>query len=170
MRLNLGCGGKHLEGYTNVDFETNHSGKQPDVSCDLRSLPFEADSADEILSVHVIEHFWRWEVEDVLKEWLRVLKPGGKLALECPNLLQACKEYIENPDLLGHETACMKSLWPLYGDPKYKDPLMIHRWGYTPRTLGTLMHLCGFKNIKQMPAQFKQKDPRDMRLVGWKDC
>lgn len=53
-----------------------------------------------ILSVHVIEHFWRWEALDVLREWLRVLKPGGVMILECPNLATACAELLKDPDSL----------------------------------------------------------------------
>ena len=69
MKLNLGCGDKILPGYINVDVMESRRGLKPDVICDLHQLtPFENDSADEILSVHVIEHFWRWEVLDVLKE------------------------------------------------------------------------------------------------------
>ena len=96
IKLNLGCGDKLLEGYVNVDLVEDRSGVKPDVNCDLRNLSvFESDYADEILSVHVIEHFWRWEVEQVLSEWVRVLKPGGKLILECPNLISVCKICIK---------------------------------------------------------------------------
>ena len=81
-KLNLGCGDKILPGYINVDVAEARLGKKPDVLCDLRKLtPFEDQSVDEILSVHVVEHFWRWEVVDILKEWVRVLKPGGKLVI-----------------------------------------------------------------------------------------
>ena len=168
MRLNLGCGGKHLEGYINCDMPQNHSNKQPDVPCDLHKLPFEDDSADEILSVHVVEHFWRWEVEDVLKEWVRVLKPGGLMVLECPNLEEACRQFLANPKVLQADDDAKRSLWVFYGDPKWKDPLMVHRWGYTPWTLGHLMHSCGLVQIERHPAEFKQRDPRDMRMVGRK--
>ena len=96
IKLNLGCGDKLLEGYINVDLVEDRSGVKPDVNCDLRNLSvFESDYADEILSVHVVEHFWRWEVEQVLSEWVRVLKPGGKLILECPNLISACEEFLK---------------------------------------------------------------------------
>ena len=167
VRLNLGCGSKHLPGYVNVDFESNHSGLKPDVSCDLRKLPFPDKYADEILSVHVIEHFWRWEVADVLTEWVRVLKPGGLMVLECPNIAEACKEFLKNPDHMG-DVDGQKTLWVMYGDPGWKDPLMVHRWGYTPNTLGTLMASCGLEKLARAPAQFKHREPRDMRVIGYR--
>ncbi|MFH1044955.1 MAG: methyltransferase domain-containing protein, partial [Pseudomonadota bacterium] len=62
-KLNLGCGDKILPGYLNVDVVESRRGFKPDVICDLHQLtPFEDNSVDEILSVHVVEHFWRWEV------------------------------------------------------------------------------------------------------------
>ena len=77
IKLNLGCGDKILADYINVDVAQERSGKQPDVICDVRNLnKFSNDYADEILAVHVIEHFWRWEVVSILKEWVRVLKPN----------------------------------------------------------------------------------------------
>jgi SAM-dependent methyltransferase len=170
VRLNLGCGDKILPGYVNVDVVEARAGKTPDVLCDLRELtPFSADYADEILSVHVVEHFWRWEVEAVLKEWLRVLKPGGKLILECPNLQAACEEFLEDPDRRsapGQEG--QTTMWVFYGDPKWKDPLMVHRWGYTPRSLGRMLESIGLVDVRQEPAQFKLREPRDMRIVGHK--
>ena len=82
VKLNLGCGDKILPGYVNVDVASERAGKQPDVICDVRKLDkFDTGHADEILAVHVVEHFWRWEVVDILKEWVRVLKPGGKMIL-----------------------------------------------------------------------------------------
>jgi hypothetical protein len=45
---------------------------------------------------------------------------------------------------------------------------MIHRWGYTPRSLATVMAAAGLTELKQEPAQFKLREPRDMRIVGTK--
>jgi SAM-dependent methyltransferase len=169
-RLNLGCGDKILEGYINVDVATSRGGRAPDVICDLHRLEsFESDSVEEILSVHVVEHFWRWEVVDVLKEWVRVLKPGGMMILECPNLISACQALLEDPDVAaGPGQEGQRSMWVLYGDPAWKDPLMVHRWGYTPRSLAEVMHHAGLVNLRQEPAQFKLREPRDMRVVGEK--
>ncbi len=169
MKLNLGCGDKILEGYVNVDVAESRGGKKPDVLCDLRKLDFEDGSADEILAVHVVEHFWRWEVADILREWVRVLKPGGRMILECPNLISACEALLKDPDTLsGPGKEGQTTMWVFYGDPAWKDPLMIHRWGYTPKSLAQLMFSVGLRELKQEPAQFKMREPRDMRITGVK--
>ena len=169
-RLNLGCGDKILPGYINVDVVSERAGNRPDFVTDIRSLAGIPDSfADEVLAVHVVEHFWRWEVLDVLKEWCRVLKPGGKMVLECPNLRSACEEFLRDDErgaLPGPEG--QRTMWVFYGDPRWRDPLMVHRWGYTPVSLARIMHEAGLVNLKQEPAQFKLREPRDMRIVGKK--
>lgn len=168
VKLNLGCGDKILPGYLNVDVASSRNGAQPDVLCDLHDLSvFASGSADEILSVHVVEHFWRWEVDAILAEWVRVLKRGGRMVIECPNLAAACEALLANPDV-GPGPEGNRSLWVLYGDPAWQDPLMCHRWGYTPQTLAALLRIAGLKDVRQEPAQFKMREPRDMRIVGVK--
>jgi SAM-dependent methyltransferase len=170
LRLNLGSGDKHLTGYVNVDVASSRAGVRPDVQCDLRELEsFATDSADEILAVHVVEHFWRWEVVDVLREWVRTLKPGGQMIVECPNLLEACKALLENP-VNGAQPGPegQRTMWVFYGDPAWRDPLMCHRWNYTPQSLKALMEEAGLVRVRQEPAQFKLREPRDMRIVGEK--
>lgn len=169
-KLNLGCGDKILPGYVNVDVVENRRGFKPDVICDLHQLtPFEDNSVDEILSVHVVEHFWRWEVLDVLREWVRVLKPGGVMIVECPNLLSAARELLKNPDMAaGPGSEGQRTMWVFYGDPGWKDPYMVHRWGYTPASLARVMQEAGLVNLSRQPAQFKLREPRDMRVVGEK--
>jgi len=170
MKLNLGCGDKILEGFVNVDVVESRAGKRPDVICDLHKLtPFEDDSADEVMAIHVVEHFWRWEVVDVLKEWVRVLKPGGRMVLECPNLISACEAVLADPqNAVKPGVEGQRSMWVLYGDPRWTDPLMTHRWAYTPHSLGQIMFDAGLREIRQEPAQFKLREPRDMRVTGVK--
>ena len=170
LRLNLGCGDKILPGYVNVDVAESRAGRKPDVLCDLHRLtPFADASADEILSVHVVEHFWRWEVLDVLREWVRVLRPGGRMILECPNLVSACEAFLADPERMsGPGNEGQRTMWVFYGDPAWQDPLMVHRWGYTPQSLARLMQEAGLVNVRQEPAQFKLREPRDMRVAGEK--
>lgn len=170
VRLNLGCGDVLLPGYVNVDVATERKGRQPDVCCDIRDLSaFEDDCADEVMAVHVIEHFYRWEAVNLLKEWVRVLKPGGRLVLECPNLLTACEEILRNPESGAMpDQRGQRTMWCLYGDPSWQDPLMCHRWLYTPQSLAQIMHEAGLRQLEQTPPQFKARHPRDMRVEGRK--
>ncbi len=170
LRLNLGCGDKILPGYVNVDVVEARAGMRPDVICDLHDLaPFADASAEEALSVHVVEHFWRWEIRDVLREWVRVLKPGGRMIVECPNILSACQTFLQDPTQFARaDQAGQRTMWVFYGDPQWKDPLMIHRWGYTPQSLSALLAEAGLADVRQEPAQFKLREPRDMRVVGTK--
>lgn len=170
IRLNVGCGDKLLPGYINVDIVEARAGFRPDVISDIRDLScFDTDYADEVLAVHVIEHFWRWEVEDVVREWVRVLKPGGTLVLECPNLQSACEAFLANPDAgASADQRGQRTMWVFYGDPQWKDPLMVHRWGYTPASLSAMLRGLGLQSVRQEPAQYKLREPRDMRIVAVK--
>jgi SAM-dependent methyltransferase len=174
IRLDLGAGHKHEDGWVRVDFAVDRkkctmqggvtsTGKPliPDVEADLRELPFPDDYADEARAIHVIEHFHVWEAKKVIKEWMRVLKPGGTLAIECPNLDKIIALFAV-PNIPPHMT-----YWGLYGDPRLEDPLMMHKWCFTERMLGGLMDECGLVDIRGEVPRFHQPI-RDMRLVGVK--
>lgn len=170
IKLNLGCGDKILPGYINVDVAASRRQRIPDLLCDVRNLsPIPSNYADEVLAVHVIEHFYQWEVESILREWIRVLKPGGRLVLECPNLANAAREFLENADqaALGGVEG-QRSMWVFYGDPSWRDPLMIHRWGYTPNSLKSVLNRVGLVDVSRERAIYKLGEPRDMRIVGLK--
>jgi predicted SAM-dependent methyltransferase len=164
VRLNLGCGNKIWEGFINCDFPGNWSGEKPDVECDIRKLPFPDDYADEIHAIHVIEHIDRLKAPDVLTEWRRVLKPGGKIAIECPCL---DKIRIHLNAKVHDEHWLRMTLVGLYGEYWSESDAMIHRWCYSAGELQNLMKKAGFKGPSLYHPQFHRPD-RDMRLVARK--
>ncbi|MDR0913319.1 MAG: methyltransferase domain-containing protein [Methanobrevibacter sp.] len=82
MKLHLGCGEKYLEGFTHCDIRKYH---HVDYVIPVDDLPFDDESVDEIYACHVLEHFGRHEVLNVLKEWSRVLKTDGFLRIAVPD-------------------------------------------------------------------------------------
>ena len=91
-KLHLGCGVKHIPGWFHVDaldFEhIDHRGPVEDLS-------FIADgSVSLIYAAHVLEHFGCKTYLDVLKEWRRVLEPGGVLRLAVPDFGAAARLYM----------------------------------------------------------------------------
>ncbi len=76
LKLHLGCGGKHLPGYLNIDMNWSSA---TDYTCNIAKLSCPDNSVSRIETYHVIEHIPRPQAERVLQEWYRVLQPGGIL-------------------------------------------------------------------------------------------
>ncbi len=160
VKLQLGCGSKLWPGYINVDFVGG------DIESDLRNLPFADDFADLIISVHVLEHFYRWEADEVVSEWRRVLKPGGKIIFELP-CMDKILTYIAERVTKGIPMDARMTWLALWGDPKYEAPQMCHKWGYTKDLARELLTDAGFINIAFEKPRYHAIQ-RDMRIVGYK--
>ncbi len=89
MKYNLGDGGHPLEGWINLD------GARGDV---IYPLGVPDNSADEIRASHVLEHYPHGQVLAVLSDWVRALKPGGRLRIAVPDLERIAKAYLSGSD------------------------------------------------------------------------
>jgi ubiquinone/menaquinone biosynthesis C-methylase UbiE len=162
VAYNLGCGKKKWDGWINVDLHSDIS----DIKCDLRKLEIGSDSADAVAAIHVLEHFYEYEVFDVLTEWKRVLKPNGKMILELP-CMDKVFAYIHNCVITKTPLQPFMSLYALYGDPRHKEPAMCHRWGWFEVPLKQMLESVGMERI-----EFKEPNYhfpfRDMRIECYK--
>ena len=94
MHLHLGCGTKYLPGFLNID---GNLFNRLDLWLDVRNgLPFPSNSADSIYSTHMFEHFYPDELNILLRECVRALKPGGGVRLIVPNLESAIQAYSQS--------------------------------------------------------------------------
>lgn len=166
LRLNVGCGSRTLDGYFNCDIERNpNAPRDPELLCDAKSIPLPDGCARELMAVHVFEHFYRWEVESVLKEWKRLLRSGGLLVLELPNLVKCCENYLSGR-MKGGKHPDQLSRWGIYGDPRTGNKFMCHPWGYSPEELQALLEASGFVKVRHKATVFHPagREHRDMRL------
>lgn len=79
-----------LSGYVNVD------------RCEGREvypLDYADGSVDEIRASHVLEHFSHREIANVLRDWVRALKPGGRLAIAVPDFSVIAQQYLAGAPL-----------------------------------------------------------------------
>ena len=88
MKLNLGSNDLPLKDFINIDFDP---AVKPDLVADATKLPYEDETVDEIYAGHLLEHFAL--NEEVLKEWYRVLKTGGKITITVPDVEKSLKLY-----------------------------------------------------------------------------
>jgi FkbM family methyltransferase len=90
IKLNLGAGGITYPGYLSVDLHDHRAA----IMMDITKLDFDDNSVNEILASHVFEHLNPYHSIEILQEWRRVLKPGGKLIMEMPDLEALCKMFV----------------------------------------------------------------------------
>ena len=84
MKLNLGAGFDHKDGFKNIDIRPE---VKPDLVEDVSKLESIPDNSCEVIyASHILEHFsWR-DTDRILALWVRKLKQGGLLHIKVPNL------------------------------------------------------------------------------------
>jgi len=97
--LHAGCGSGEVDTFirdyikiTALDFSDNalrlykrvNGESSTTIKADIKNLPFENGTFDGIYNLGVMEHFEEAEVIFILKEFHRVLKPGGRIILFIP--------------------------------------------------------------------------------------
>jgi predicted SAM-dependent methyltransferase len=166
-KLNVGCGGRRIAGYTGVDAVAERSAAEIIARAD--AIPLPDGSVEEIMAIHLIEHVHLWEAPNLLREWFRLLMPGGLLVLEMPDLMKCCRNIVEGYSYAGKHPD-QAGLWGLFGDPRQADPFMGHKWSYTFKTLRPMVAEAGFTDITERPTQWHPvgRDRRDFRLEARK--
>lgn len=166
MKLNIGCGNRRMDGYVGVDAVRRDAA---DIVAPAKKIPVADGLVEEIIAVHLWEHFYVWECDEVITEWRRLLCDGGRLVLELPNIVKCAQNLLEGKHRAGKDPNQLH-MWGLYGDPRGKDPYMAHRWGWSPETLKQFLKQHGFNNIVEVPTQFHLvgRNHRDMRIEAVK--
>ena len=141
IKLNLGCGSSYRPGYVNVDFFDQCVA---DSFSDVEKLHYESASVDEIVADQLIEHFDLVHCRYLLAGWFRVLKPGGTMVLETPDIEAALRKLVKS----GPDEQASTLQW-LYG---IDSPGLQHKGGFTFDILRRLLARTGFEKIERKPA------------------
>ena len=144
LKLNLGGAGEgfvdsKVDGFLCVDLR---EGPETDVVCNVSDLkPFEDNSVETVFASQILEHFPIERTVEVLREWRRVLKPGGTLYVSVPDFDVAVKLY--------HQYGLTQWVqYHLWGDQKH--PLNYHYICFTTATLSKALLDAGFSDVKKV--------------------
>ena len=132
IKLDIGCGKNPQPGYTGVDAYVLDPKY---VTAFMWDLPYQDGEVAEIFSSHALEHIEKRQVVPTLQEWYRVLKPGGVLILEVPDLVWCCENWLAHRDN-GWNLDC------LFGNQEH--PGELHRTGFTEEILLAYLQASGF--------------------------
>lgn len=158
IRLNVGCGHIPHPDKLNVDVRELPG---VDIIAGAENLPFEPTSVDLIYAAHLLEHFPRRYLLDVLLPyWSRLLKSDGKLQLVVPDsqaMLASHERGEMSFDTLTEVT---------FGKQDYDGDF--HYAMYSPETLCQLLHEAGFKQIEVLAKDRINGDCREMEVQARK--
>lgn len=141
LKINIGCGGRPLEGFINVDMDSLEEleARYPKsifpkgiqiCNWDIFNLPVEDNSVSELLCEAMIEHLSFEEEPRFFHEIKRVLQPGGKFIFSTTNFEEIAKLWLEAEDdwqdfYRNDEEAILNQHW--FGTYTYD---LKNRWGY----------------------------------------
>jgi len=171
VKLHLGCGGVKWKDFINVDLypfdentpDTSRSGCVADVFADIRNLQLPENYVDEIFSSHVIEHFYRWEVMDIISNWYRILKPGGIMVTEMPDIFRSILFSflpIRRYRQLGKNQ--------FYGNQWNKLSYETHKYVWTLKEFKNELYKTGFTKVRGNHWPETHVKFRDMRVIAIK--
>tara|TARA_B110000008_G_scaffold259222_1_gene278837 strand:+ start:871 stop:1491 length:621 start_codon:yes stop_codon:yes gene_type:complete len=145
IRLNLGCGGRPLHDFVNVDMDTLQEMRKrypnqdfgDDLNIqqyDLFNLPYEDQTVDEIRADGLIEHLPFIDEPRFFYEVIRILKPGGRLEISTVDFEKTVKQWLEAEDdwkdfYRNDEKSIRDQHW--FGTYTYEPK---NRWGYLAAT------------------------------------
>ena len=125
--------------------------------CDLywdlnKGLPYPSNSIAKIYSSHVFEHFSFQEIQKLLEECFRVLKPGGKILICVPDAEIFIRAYYENREL-NHD---INIFVPAYSSTDCKIDYVnyvaycggAHKYMFDRQNIISILQLNGFEDAK----------------------
>lgn len=154
LKLNLGSGAAQLEGWIGVDL--------PPAELALHlgwRLPFADESVAFIYCSHTLEHLYKEEAVELLREAHRVLAPAGVVRLVVPDVEASLRAYAGGDE---QYFSARRKLWsrssrtcatPLelilknVGAGTRPDRLWGHKYGYDFETLAHVLREAGFACI-----------------------
>lgn len=146
MRVELASGDRPWEGYLHCDERLLES---TDLACRVETLPFADSSVEALLASHIIEHFSYREIDRVLAEWYRVLRPGGGILIITPNFAYVAHGYVEG------WMEYTESRNRMFGGQDYLGNY--HYTMFDSPALGACLEEAGFKNVRDVTSGYESR-------------
>ena len=155
--LNVGSGHHNMPNAVNIDLYDDRA----DLKADASDLHMYGDnSVDVVVASQILEHFTFEGGKKALREWFRVLKPGGELVVSVPDMGAVVPLFADMPD--GLQAGTMYFFYGAQGGPGD-----VHMSGYTQYSLHKLLNEIGFDVIWHDKNTPRRPTP-SMRFVGKK--
>jgi len=143
LKLEIGAGDKPQEGYVHHDIRPLPG---IDVVCDAADFPAEHHGRyEEVYASNVLEHFSRFDIQGVLNEWVKLLKPGGVIKIIAPDVREIARQLIS-----GHIDIKWFN-YLMFGSNDYEHN--VHKYGFDAVHLEEMLVAAGCEVVKTVPSR-----------------
>lgn len=151
IKLNIGAGSTKLEGFTPIDRK---------IGSEAYPLNYQEGSVEEIRASHILEHFPAAQVPAVLSDWVRALRPGGRIRISVPDFdtIAAMRSTDTDP------------AWPRYLMGGQVDDDDFHKSIFTAQSLRLMMEKAGLQKVDRWQSDNTDTaaHPVSLNLEGFK--
>lgn len=150
IKLNLGCGGRILKDFINVDEYYSPKGKPPKnfVKGNVLNLPFPPEYADYVVMDNVLEHIPMKDIPQVLWELKRVLKTGGRAVIMVPDFEYLAKAFLEVNSTMFEPLQYKYVAEMIYGNQVHAGEF--HQTPMSPGYLNFVLRMVGLPNFEMI--------------------
>jgi methyltransferase family protein len=164
-RIEIGSGPFPQRGYLHVDLDPG--ARHLEAFAPAWRLPFPDDWAEEIVAIHSLEHVHPRLLLPTLREWRRVLAPGGRARVHVPNAPELMAAFIEGP--LERRWSIMGALLGMYCGTDVRDPADLevpsdHQLLLDAELLAWAFERAGFESFTDLT-----RDTIDRHTESWSD-
>lgn len=141
IKLNIGAGSTQIDGWIPIDRKLGHEALPlpAKVNNNGQEVALDDNSVDEIRASHILEHFSFADARRALADWVRVLKPGGRIRLAVPDI-----------DKVLASADSRRLFWLMGGQTDADD---FHRSAFDESRLRAFMEDVGIENIQRWESQ-----------------
>jgi predicted SAM-dependent methyltransferase len=153
-----------------------------------KPLPFRDDSVKYIYTSHLLEHLYKEDAENLLKECYRILQIGGVIRIIVPDLLSKVSEYNKRTEEIANYKGLQEytppadmfleglGMFEKAGEyvpfwirliRKIQSDKNIHKWMYDLNSLSRRLEKIGFADIRR--KEYGESLIVDVRLLDNRD-
>lgn len=164
-RVEIGSGDRPSPGYLHID--TDPHARHVDAIAPAWSLPLADGWATELVAIHCLEHIAPSRLEETLREWRRVLEPGGAVQVHVPNGPELMSAYLSGGEV--QKWRANAALLGMYANPSLAGPLDIkaradHQVIFDEELLESLLLRCGFLDVVNVTTEVT-----DVHTTAWSE-
>jgi len=164
LRVEIGSGAFPSAGYVHVD--ADRMARHVEHIASASSLPFADNTVEELLAIHILEHVHASALLQTLREWRRVVRPGGFAQIHVPDAATVFAAYLDSPP--ENKWTVMIPIFGMtsharFGQPGARD-LERHHVIYDFPLLERVLLDAGFDQVEDVSTEVT-----DRHTEGWRD-